>query len=81
MEPTEQTPVGANTVTQHVGITAIVLGTGDTESVTQAVELLGIDGVHNKTAIDQAVDNWSVRHFDGHGNRRGGSGNRKEPVS
>ena len=81
MKPTEQTPVGPHTVAQHIGVPAIILGTGDAEPVSQAVKLLGIDRMHDETAIDQEFDNRSVRYFDRHGNSAGRSGNRKQPVA
>jgi hypothetical protein len=70
----EQTPISSNTVRQRVGVPAIVLSTGDAESVSQATKRPGLDHVHGETAIDQRVDNWPVRRFDSHGNMTGHAG-------
>ena len=75
MKLTEQTPVGTNTVPKHIGVPAIILGTGDAEPVAQTIKLLGIDRMDDEAAINQRVDNRSVRYFDSHSNSTGRSGN------
>jgi hypothetical protein len=79
VEAAEQTPVGAYTIGQDVGIPAIVLGSGDTESVTQAVELPGIDRVYDEPPIDQRIDDRPMRYFDRHGGRTYRVGDREQP--
>src|SRR6266540_3519647 len=51
---------------QHLGVTAVVLGTGDREAVTEAVELLGINGKDRKAALQQHLDHRSARRLDRH---------------
>src|SRR2546422_9092132 len=53
-------------VPQHQSVAAIVLGAGDTEAVTKAVKLLGIDGEHRKASLQQHFDHRSARRLDGH---------------
>ena len=68
MQAAEQTPVGAHTVTQNIGIPAIVFSASNTEPVAQAVELLGIDRMDDEASIDQCVDNRSMRYLDSNRN-------------
>ena len=82
MQPAEQTPVKCGyAVTQHIGVPTIVLRTGNTEPVTQAVELLGVDRVHHKASIDQTIHHRSVWHFDLNSHRTGLPGDRQQPVT
>ena len=66
---------------KHIGVSAIVLGTGDTEPVAQTVELLGIDRVYDEASIDQRIDNRSVRYFDRYGDSARRSRDREQPVT
>jgi hypothetical protein len=77
MQAPEQTPISPNTISQDVGVPAIVLGPGDAEPVAQAVELLGVDRMDDKAAINQGVDNRAMRYLDPHGNRICRPGNRE----
>jgi hypothetical protein len=81
MQPAEQTPIGADTIPQDIGVPPIVLCPGDAEPVAQAVELLGIDRVHHKAPVNQRVDHRSMRYFDRHRNRLCLSGNRQQPIA
>ena len=69
-------------VPQHQSVAAIVLGAGDTEAVTKAVKLLGIDGEHRKASLQQHFDHRSARRLDGHRDlARLRSGPLQEPVA
>ena len=81
MHAAEQAPVGANAIAHHVGVATVILRTGDTEPVAQAVELLRIDRVHNKSPIDQGIDNRAVRHLDPHRDGVCRSAHRQQPVA
>ena len=81
MEAAEQPPIGAHTVSLDISVTPIILGPGDAEPVAQAVELLGVDRVDGNAAIDQRVDNRSMRYFDTHSNNTRRPGNRQQPVA
>jgi hypothetical protein len=58
-----------------------ILRTGNTEPVTQAVELLGVDRMHDETAINQRIDTRSVRHFDRYRNGMRRPGDRQQPIT
>src|SRR5512144_3365103 len=49
-----------------MGVAAIVLGAGHREAITEAVELLGVDGKDHKAMLQQHLDHWAVRRFDCH---------------
>ncbi len=67
----ERVGVGAQAAAERVGIAGVVLGTSDSEAVTEAVELLWVDGVDAKAAVDQRVDHGAVRCLDGDGDLGG----------
>jgi hypothetical protein len=55
-------PVGSQGVGEHVGITAIVLGSGDGESIAEAVELFRVDRIDLEMARDyQEFRVWPER--------------------
>src|SRR5262249_25169399 len=57
--------IGSEAVPQHIGVAAVVFGPGDREAVAEAVELLGVDGIYNETALEQGLDDRPVRRLDG----------------
>ena len=81
MHAAEQAPVGAHAIAHHVGVATVILRTGHAVPVAQAVELLRIDRVHNKSAIDQGIDYRAVRHLDPHRHRVRRSAHRQQPVA
>ena len=81
MHAAEQTPVGAHAIAHHVGVPTVILRTGHAVPVAQAVELLRIDRVHDKSAIDQGIDYRAVRHLDPHRHRVWPPRNRQQPVA
>src|SRR5208337_1545222 len=81
-EPAEAMPVGSQGVGEHVGIAAIVLGAGDGESIAEAVELFGVDRIDLETALEQDLDDGTVRRLDRHGDRgRLFAARRHQPVA
>jgi hypothetical protein len=60
-------PVSAQGVAEHMGVATVVLNTGDGEAVSEAVELLWVNRIHQKAAFEQRLDNWAVWHLDGYG--------------
>src|ERR1700691_6227835 len=74
-------PIGAQAVGADPGIASVVLGPSNAEPIAQAVELLGIDRIDGKAPIQQAIDDWAVRHFDRGGNRTGVAGDGENPVT
>jgi hypothetical protein len=79
LEPPKAMPTGAQPVGEHEGVPAIVLCARHAEAVAEAVELLGVDGVHGKAALHQGLDDRAVRHLDAGRDlgrlHRGGRGN------
>jgi hypothetical protein len=59
-------PVGAQGVAEHMGVATVVLGTGDGEAVTEAVELLWVNRIDQKATFEQRLDNRAVWHLGGH---------------
>src|SRR5262249_5802500 len=57
-------PIGAQRMPQHVGVAAVVLGTGNTEAITKAVELLGIDGEDLEPTTQSCLDEWPAPRLD-----------------
>jgi hypothetical protein len=43
----------------------VVLGTSNRQAITKAVELFGVAGIHNETALEQGLDDRPERRFDG----------------
>ena len=81
-EPAEAMPVGSQGVGEHVGIAAVVLGAGDGELIAEAVELFGVDRIDLETALEQDLDDGTVRHLDRHGDRgRLFAARRHQPVA
>ena len=75
-------PVGSQGVGEHVGIAAVVLGAGDGELIAEAVELFGVDRIDLETALEQDLDDGTVRHLDRHGDRgRLFAARRHQPVA
>src|SRR5215213_2241535 len=73
--------VGAQAGSRDPGVAPVVLGPGDAEAVTQAVKLLGVDGMHGEAAVQQHVHHRPVRHLDRHRHRAGAASNRHQPVA
>jgi hypothetical protein len=61
----EGAPIGAQRVTKHLGVTAVVLGARWREAITEAIELLGINGIDVEATLEQRFDDRAMRHFDG----------------
>ena len=47
----EGVPISAQAVGQHVSVAPIIFGAGDGETVTEPIELAGIDPIDAKTAF------------------------------
>ena len=69
MEAAKQTPISAYAIRQDIAVSTIILSTGDTKPIAQAVELLRVDRVYHEAPIDQRIDDWSVRHLNADGDR------------
>jgi hypothetical protein len=74
--------VGAQGIGEDVRIAAVVLRAGDGEAVAEAVELLGVDRMDRKAALEQGLDHRPMRHLDGHRDRRGlAAGPGEQPLA
>jgi hypothetical protein len=54
-------------VRQHIGVAAIILGPGDREPITKAVEFLAVDGINDEATLEQGLHDRPVRGL--HGNK------------
>src|SRR5215469_17301564 len=64
----------------HLGITAVILGAGRRETIAEAIELFGIDGVDVEATLEQRFDDGAMRNLDGDVNRtRLSASNTREP--
>jgi hypothetical protein len=81
LQSAEQMTVGPQTIGRDIRVSAIVLGTSDTKPVAEAVELFGVDRVHEEPPIEQGIDDGSMRYFDRHGDGFRRAGNRENPVT
>jgi hypothetical protein len=54
---------------EQLGVTAVVLGSRRRETITEAIELLGIDGIDVDAMLEQRLDDEAMRHFDGDADR------------
>jgi hypothetical protein len=65
-----------------VRVTPVILSTGHSKTIAEAIELLGIDGMDTKATFQQGFDHRAVWHLDRHGNGLGpGSGAGDQPVA
>jgi hypothetical protein len=56
--------IGAQRIGEPLGVTVFVLGTRRRETITEAIELLGIDGIDVETTRERRLDDGAMRHFD-----------------
>ena len=81
-KPAEGLAVGAHCTAEHTGVAAIILGPGHREAITEAVELLGIDGKDQEGVIEQHLHDRPVRGLDRHCDlSRRGFGLLKQPIA
>ena len=81
VQAAEQAPVGAHAIAKYVGVAAVILGTGHAVPVAQAIELLRIDRVQHKSAINQGIDHRAVRYLDPHRHTVCRAADRQQPVA
>ena len=67
----EQLRISAQSSCRDASVAPVILGTGNTDAVTQTVKLLGINGVNRKATVVQSIDHRLMRHFDRDGHRGG----------
>ena len=63
-ERAEATRIGAQGGGHDLGVAAVVLSAGHSETVAEAVHLLRVDGVDLEAALDQRLDHRAVWDFD-----------------
>src|SRR5215218_5651243 len=73
--------VRAQSPCRDPSIAPVVLGPSQADAVTQTLELLGIDRVHGKAAVQKSIHHRPVRHLDGHRNRAWVAGHGYQPVT
>jgi hypothetical protein len=67
LEPTKTGPIGTDGVGKDKGIAPVILGSRDTVTITEPVQLLGINRKDMEASFEQSFDDRATRHFDGHG--------------
>jgi hypothetical protein len=70
LEVAEVMPVGAKRVGTNEGIEAVVFGAGDGVPVSEAVELLGVDGEDIEPTLEQRFDHRSMGQLESDGASR-----------
>jgi hypothetical protein len=60
---------------------SVVLRPSQADAVAQTLELLGIDRVHGKAAVQQGIHHRPVRHFNGHRDPAWLARDRHQPVA
>ena len=55
LQTAKQMAVGPETVRRGAGVSPIVLGTGDAESISQTIQLLWIDRIDAETPIQKHI--------------------------
>ena len=63
-KPAKAMPVGSQRVAEHVGVPAVVFGAGDGEAIAEAVELFRVDRIDLEAALEQDLDNRTMRRLD-----------------
>jgi len=64
LDQPERVRVGPECRRQNVRITPVVLGAGDAEAVSEAIELLRVDGTDGEATLEQRLDDRSMRRLD-----------------
>src|SRR5271166_233919 len=64
LEAAKQMTVGPETVRRGTGVSPIVLGTGDAESISQTIKLLWIDRMDAETPIQKHIHDRPMWHLD-----------------
>jgi len=64
LQAAKQMAVGAKTVRRGTGVSPIVLGTGQAETISQPIKLLWIDRMDAETPIQKHIHDRPVRHLD-----------------
>lgn len=67
LEPPQAVGIGSKSVGEHLGISAVVLGSGGAEAVPEAVKLFGIDTENGKAALEKNLDQWTAIQLDSDG--------------
>ena len=62
-------------------VAPVVLRPSQTDAVAQTLELLGIDRVHGKAAVQESIHHRPVRHLDGYRDPAWLAGDRHQPLA
>jgi hypothetical protein len=63
--------IGPEGIGENERVPAVVLGAAHEMAVSEAVDLLGVDGENGDTVIEKAFDDGAMRLLDGHGDALG----------
>src|SRR5271165_986085 len=64
LQAAKQMAVGPETVRRGTGVSPIVLGAGDAETISQTIKLLWIDRMDAETPIQKHIHDRAMRHLD-----------------
>src|SRR4051812_40084352 len=77
----EQVQVRAQSAGRDPSIAPVVLRPSQTDAVAQPLELLGINRVHGKAAVQESIHDRPVRHLNRHRDRAWVASHRHQPVT
>jgi hypothetical protein len=62
----EQVGIGAQSAGRDPSIASVILRPRQADAIPEPLELLGIDRMHGKAAVQESIHHRPVRHFNGH---------------
>jgi hypothetical protein len=80
LQAAKQMAIGSETVRRGTGVSPIVLGTGDTETISQPIKLLWIDRMDAETAIQKHIHDRPMWHLDRNRDRACRTRNGLNPI-
>src|SRR5215208_2089867 len=73
--------VRAQSTCRDPSVASVILGASEANAVPQTLELLGIDRMHGKAAVQESIHHRPVRHFNGHRDPAWLAGDRHQPLA
>ena len=77
----EQVRVRAQSAGRDPSVAPVVLRSSQADAVAQALELLGIDRMHGKAAVQESIHHRPVRHLNRHRDPAWLARDRHQPVA
>src|SRR5215210_4316304 len=73
--------VRAQSTCRDPSVAPVILGASEADAVPQTLELLGIDRMHSKAAVQKSIHDRPMRHLDGHRDPPWLARGRHQPVA